>query len=115
MPTFPSRPQTTLNAHFRTRRDVSQRIPMTATVRLKLPADLKHRLERSARAANRTPQAFMRAALTREVHSSELAANDAAEELGNTVELASAFDSLAARVAARSRGGPKTRRPRGSR
>jgi len=36
-----------------------------ATFRLNLPADLQRRIEQLARAANQTPQAFMRDALTR--------------------------------------------------
>jgi hypothetical protein len=79
-----------------------------AVTRLTLPADIKRRLERLARAAKQTPQAFMRDALAREVHRAELAAQGADEETGNTYELAVTFDYLTARVS-----GPQSRRPKG--
>jgi predicted transcriptional regulator len=81
-----------------------------------LPDDLKRRIERLARAANKTPHAFMVEALAREADRSELRARflDAAarseEEAlssGQAFELAATFDYLTARVS-----GSKARRPR---
>ena len=52
--------------------------PMAATS-LKLPEDLKRRIERLASAANKTPHAFMVDALAREAERSELRARFADE------------------------------------
>ena len=79
-------------------------------VRLNLPADLKRRIEAMARAANQTPQAFMRDALTRELHRAEAHRNEAAEEVGDTFELGASFDYLSARIF-----GALPRRPRARR
>jgi len=87
-----------------------------AATSLKLPEDLKRRIERLASAANKTPHAFMVEALAREAERSELRArfaDDAArseEEAfssGKTFGLAATFDYLTARAS-----GTKTRRPR---
>ena len=87
-----------------------------AATSLKLPEDLKRRIERLANAANKTPHAFMVEALAREAERSELrarfadeAARSEAEALssGKAFELATTFDYLAARTA-----GVKTRRPK---
>jgi len=83
-------------------------------VRLTLPDDLQRRLERLARAANQTLQAFLRDALAREVHRLELTAHEAAEEIGNTFELAPAFDDLTARISGTSPRRPRARRARAS-
>jgi len=87
-----------------------------AATSLKLPEDLKRRIERLANAANKTPHAFMVEALAREAERSELsarfaneAARSEAEALssGKAFELAATFDYLAARTA-----GVKPRRPK---
>jgi predicted transcriptional regulator len=89
--------------------------PMAATS-LKLPENLKRRIERLASAANKTPHAFMVEALAREAERSELRtrfADEAArseEEAfssGRAFELAASFDYLTARAS-----GAKTRRPK---
>jgi predicted transcriptional regulator len=94
---------------------VSTNQPMAATS-LKLPEDLKRRIERLASAANKTPHAFMVEALAREAERSELRARFADEAAhseeealssGKAFELAAAFDYLAARAS-----GAKTRRPK---
>jgi predicted transcriptional regulator len=87
-----------------------------AATSLKLPEDLKRRIERLASAANKTPHAFMVEALAREAERSELSARFAEEAAhseeealssGKAFELAAAFDYLAARAS-----GAKTRRPK---
>lgn len=87
-----------------------------AATSLKLPADLKHRLERLAAAARKTPHAFMIETLSREAERAELReqfAADAAQSeqeamaSGKAFNLAGTFDYLAARVS-----GKKIRRPR---
>jgi predicted transcriptional regulator len=87
-----------------------------AATSLKLPEDLKRRIERLANAANKTPHAFMVEALAREAERSELRARFADEAArseeealssGKAFELAAAFDYLAARVS-----GAKARRPK---
>ena len=87
-----------------------------AATSLKLPDDLKRRIERLAGAANKTPHAFMVDALRREAERSELreqfAAEAAASEAqaladGKAYPLGAAFDYLHKRVAE-----PKARRPR---
>ena len=89
--------------------------PMAATS-LKLPEDLKRRIERLASAANKTPHAFMVDALAREAERSELRARfadeaaiseEAAFSSGKSFELASTFDYLTARAS-----GAKARRPK---
>ena len=83
-------------------------------VRLNLPADLKRRIEAMARAANQTPQAFLRDALAREVHRLELTAHEAEEDVGSPFELAPTFDSLTARISGTSPRRPRARRARAS-
>ena len=87
-----------------------------AATSLKLPEDLKRRIERLANAANKTPHAFMVEALAREAERSELRAHFADEAArseeealssGKAFGLAATFDYLAARAA-----GTKARRPR---
>jgi predicted transcriptional regulator len=87
-----------------------------AATSLKLPEDLKRRIERLASAANKTPHAFMVEALAREAERSELRARFADEAArseeealssGKAFELAAAFDYLAARAS-----GAKARRPK---
>jgi predicted transcriptional regulator len=87
-----------------------------AATSLKLPENLKRRIEQLARAANKTPHAFMVEALAREAERSDLrirfadeAARSQEEALssGKTFELAATFDYLTARAS-----GAKTRRPR---
>lgn len=87
-----------------------------AATSLKLPEDLKRRIDRLASAANKTPHAFMVEALAREAERSELRArfaDDAArseEEVlssGKAYELGAVFDYLTARVSS-----TKARRPR---
>lgn len=88
-----------------------------AAISLKLPDDLKHRIQRLARGANKTPHAFMIEALAREVRRSELEAQRFADAAARSEQealssekafgLAAAFDYLAARAA-----GAKSRRPK---
>ena len=87
-----------------------------AATSLKLPEELKRRIERLASAANKTPHAFMVEALAREAERSELRARFADEAArseqetlasGKAFELAAAFDYLTARAS-----GMKVRRPR---
>lgn len=87
-----------------------------AATSLKLPEDLKRRIERLASAANKTPHAFMVEALTREAERSELRARFADEAArseeealrsGKAFELAATFDYLTVRVS-----GAKARRPK---
>ena len=88
---------------------------MTATS-LKLPEDLKRRIERLAGAAKKTPHAFMVEALSQEVSRSELRERFASDSSvsesetmtsGKAFPLDVAFDYLESRVAKK-----KTRRPR---
>jgi predicted transcriptional regulator len=88
---------------------------MTATS-LKIPEDLKRRIERLAEAANKTPHAFMIDVLSQEAQRAELRerfAEDAAisekeaMESGKAVPVGAAFDYLEARAA-----GKPARRPR---
>lgn len=83
---------------------------------LKLPEDLKRRIERLARAARLTPHVFMVEALAREAKRGEMRERFAAEAADSereavvsskTYELAETFNYLAARVARK-----KTHRPR---
>ena len=87
-----------------------------AATSLKLPEDLKRRIERLANAANKTPHAFMVEALAREAERSELKARFADEAArseqealssGRSFELAATFDYLTARAS-----GVKARRPK---
>lgn len=87
-----------------------------AATSLKLPDDLKRRIERLAADRGQTTHAFMVDALAREAERSELQqrfAADAAESerqavaSGRTHALAASFDYLAGRVR-----GEKPRRPR---
>jgi len=87
-----------------------------AATSLKLPDDLKERLERLAAHANKTPHAFMVEVLAREAERSELRERFAAEAAqserqalsgGKTYALDETFDYLEKRVA-----GNKTRRPK---
>lgn len=87
-----------------------------AATSLKLPEELKRRIERLASAAHKTPHSFMIEALAREAERAELRARfaDAAarseEEAlssGKAFELAATFDYLTARAS-----GAKARRPR---
>ena len=87
-----------------------------AATSLKLPEDLKRRIERLAGAANKTPHAFMVEALSQEVDRSELRerfAHESAESesesmaSGKAFPLDVAFDYLEGRVS-----GKKVRRPR---
>jgi predicted transcriptional regulator len=90
---------------------------MTATS-LKLPDDLKRRIERLANAANKTPHAFMVEALAREADRSELRARFADEAArseeealasGKAFELAATFDYLTARASSAMARRPKAR------
>lgn len=87
-----------------------------AATSLKIPEDLKRRIERLASAANMTPHAFMVEALAHEADRSELRARFAEEAArseeealasGKAFELAATFDYLAARAS-----GVKARRPK---
>jgi predicted transcriptional regulator len=96
---------------------------MTATS-LKIPEDLKRRIERLAEAANKTPHAFMIDVLSQEAQRAELRerfAEDAAisekeaMESGKAVPVAAAFDYLEARAAGKSVRRPRARAWRASR
>jgi len=87
-----------------------------AATSLKLPDDLKRRVERLAARAHKTPHAFMLEVLAREAERSELRERFAAEAAesekevlagGKTYGLAATFDYLEGRVA-----GTKVRRPK---
>lgn len=87
-----------------------------AATSLKLPDDLKRRLERLAAHASKTPHAFMVDVLAREAERAELRERFAAEAAqseehalsgGKAHGLASAFDYLERRFA-----GKRARRPR---
>ncbi|HTB66184.1 MAG TPA: hypothetical protein VK727_08150 [Steroidobacteraceae bacterium] len=87
-----------------------------AATSLKIPEELKRRIERLAGAANKTPHAFMVDVLSQEANRAELRerfAEDAAisekeaMESGKAVPVAAAFDYLEARAA-----GKLVRRPR---
>src|SRR5215831_7823400 len=94
---------------------VNTKQPMAATS-LKLPEELKRRIERLASAANKTPHAFMVEALAREAERSELRARFADEaarseeealSTGKAFELSATFDYFTARAS-----GAKARRPK---
>ena len=87
-----------------------------AATSLKLPDELKRRIERLAAAARTTPHAFMVAALTREAERSDLRerfaadaaqAEKAALSSGRAFDLPATFEYLATRISGR-----KARRPR---
>lgn len=87
-----------------------------AATSLKLPDDLKRRIERLAAHAQKTPHAFMLEVLAREAERSELrerfsaeAAESEQEALsgGKTYPLTATFDYLEGRIA-----GTKARRPK---
>ena len=88
-----------------------------AATSLKLPDELKKRLERLAAQAHKTPHAFMLDVLSREAERAELRERFAAEAAqserevlagGKTYSLDTAFDYLEGQVT-----GAKVRRPRG--
>jgi len=94
-----------------------------AATSLKLPDDLKRRIERLAAGARKSPHAFMVEALEREAERLELRARfaaDAAESeeqavsTGKAVSLPAAFDYLEARLAGRKARRPRSRQWRGS-
>ena len=87
-----------------------------AATSLKLPDDLKRRIERLAGSAGQTPHAFMVEALSREAERAELRERFAADATeserealtsGKAFGLGAAFDYLSDRVS-----GKKARRPR---
>jgi predicted transcriptional regulator len=90
-----------------------------AATSLKLPDELKRRIESLAASLRKTPHAFMVDALSREAERMELrarfaadAAKSEAEALtsGKSISVDAAFDYLDARIS-----GTKTRRPRARR
>ncbi len=94
-----------------------------AATSLKLPDDLKRRIERLAAGARKTPHAFMIEALEREAERMELRARFAADaadserqaiSTGKAVGLAAAFDYLEARLSGRKVRRPRSRQWRGS-
>jgi predicted transcriptional regulator len=94
-----------------------------AATSLKIPEELKRRIERLAGAANKTPHAFMVDVLSQEAKRAELRerfAEDAAisekeaMESGKAVPVAAAFDYLEARVAEKSVRRPRARAWRAS-
>lgn len=98
-------------------------VPVVATS-LKLPDDLKRRLERLAAHARKTPHAFMVEVLAREAERSELRERFAAEagqseqqalEGGKTYRLSDTFDYLERRIAGKRMRRPKARPWRASR
>jgi len=87
-----------------------------AATSLKLPEELKRRIERLASAAKKTPHAFMVEALAREAERSELRAQFADEAArseeetqssGKVFDLATTFDYLTARASGRKARPPK--------
>jgi predicted transcriptional regulator len=94
-----------------------------AATSLKLPDDLKRRIERLASAARKTPHAFMVEALSQEVDRSELRerfASDAAVSeseamaSGKAIPLDAAFDYLKKRIAVKTARRPRARTWRAS-
>jgi predicted transcriptional regulator len=94
-----------------------------AATSLKLPDDLKRRLERLASHAQKTPHAFMVEVLAREAERSELRERFAAEAAeserqalsgGKTYALDETFDYLEKRVASEKARRPKARAWRAS-
>jgi len=94
-----------------------------AATSLKIPEELKRRIERLAGAANKTPHAFMVDVLSQEANRAELRerfAEDAAisekeaMESGKAVPVAAAFDYLEVRAAGKSVRRPRTRAWRAS-
>jgi predicted transcriptional regulator len=94
-----------------------------ATTTLKLPEDLKRRLKRLAVTARKDPHAFMIEVLAREaerLERRERFAPDCTQSeketlaSGQTFDLASTFDYLAARVSCRRPRRPRTRARRAS-
>lgn len=88
-----------------------------AATSLKLPDELKRRIERLAGSANKTPHAFMVDVLSQEADRAELREQFAADatasekevmKSGKAVPLGTAFDYLEGRIA-----GKSARRPRG--
>jgi predicted transcriptional regulator len=95
---------------------VFSKVQSVAATSLRIPEELKRRIERLAGVANKTPHAFMVDVLSREADRAELRerfAEDAAVseqeamESGKAVPLGAAFDYLQARVT-----GKFVRRPR---
>ncbi len=95
-----------------------------AATSLKLPEDLKRRIERLAGAANKTPHAFMVEALSQEADRAESRARFAQDaalsenetmESGKAVPLGTAFDYLEARAAGKGVRRPRARSWRASR
>lgn len=87
-----------------------------AATSLKLPEELKRRIERMAAAAQKTPHAFMVDALSQETERAELREKFAADaehaekdalKTGKAFDLAETFDYLTGRVS-----GKKIRRPK---
>lgn len=94
-----------------------------AATSLKLPDDLKRRIERLAATARKTPHAYMVEVLTREAEQSELRerfAADAAQSekealaSGKAFDLAASFDYLAKRLTNRKAPRPRARTWRAS-
>jgi predicted transcriptional regulator len=94
-----------------------------AATSLKLPDDLKRRIERLAATAQKTPHAFMVEALMREADRTELreqfAADSAKSEKeamasGKAISLEASFDYLNARLSGRKARRPRARVWRGS-
>lgn len=94
-----------------------------AATSLKLPDELKRRIDALAANARKTPHAFMVDALAREAERLELRAQFAAESAksetealasGTAIPLESAFDYLGARLAGRKLLRPRARRWRAS-
>jgi predicted transcriptional regulator len=94
-----------------------------AATSLKIPDDLKRRIERLAGAAKKTPHAFMVDVLSQEADRAELRmrfsedaalAESEATESGKAVPVDAAFDYLEARVAGRSVRRPRARAWRAS-
>jgi predicted transcriptional regulator len=94
-----------------------------AATSLKIPEQLKRRIERLAGAANKTPHAFMVDLLSQEANRAELRerfAEDAAVSekeamaSGKAVPVAAAFDYLEARAAGKSLRRPRARAWRAS-
>ena len=94
-----------------------------AATSLKLPGDLKRRIDRLAAAARTSPHAFMVDALAREAERAELRARFAADAgeserealaSGRAFDLGQSFDYLATRISGKRARRPKARAWRGS-
>ena len=97
--------------------------PAVTATSLKLPDELKRRIDALAASARKSPHSFMVEALAREAERQELRAQFAADSAdseaealasGTAIPLESVFDYLGARLAGRKSQRPRARRWRAS-